>query len=379
MNNYRVKPKVFLLVILSIFICLETPIWAQKDQRKIVFPDLPDYLSLKCDFHIHTVFSDGSVWPNIRVEEAVKDGLDAISLTEHLEYQPHKDDIPHPDRNRSYFLAKEAAKPHDLLIIHGAEITRKMPPGHANALFIKDANLLNVRDSLEAYREAKRQEAFVFWNHPNWVAQQSNGIPIVSDFHKMLIANKLLHGIEVVNDVTFSAEAVDAALRYNLTMLGTSDIHGLVDWSFGLGDGGHRPISIVFSKERTEDAIKEALFAGRTVAWFNNLLIGKEEYLLPLVKQALKFKDKGLLGRSSVHIIEITNNSSAKYSLENLGEYSFYMDGDLIEIEPYETKLIHVITTDANKIGELTFRMINGVIGYKKTMSLSFTVEMSEY
>ncbi|NND33908.1 MAG: PHP domain-containing protein, partial [Saprospiraceae bacterium] len=100
-------------------------------------------MTLKCDFHIHTVFSDGSVWPNIRVDEALKDGLDAISLTEHLEYQPHGEDIPHPDRNRSFEIAKEQAKAHDLLVIHGVEITRKLPPGHANAIFITDANALN--------------------------------------------------------------------------------------------------------------------------------------------------------------------------------------------------------------------------------------------
>ena len=88
--------------------------------RKIVFPDLEDYKTLKCDLHIHTVFSDGNVWPTIRVEEALKDGLDAISLTEHIEYQPHKTDIPHPDRNRSFQIAKEFAKAYDLLIIHAS-------------------------------------------------------------------------------------------------------------------------------------------------------------------------------------------------------------------------------------------------------------------
>ena len=55
--------------------------------RAIEFPNIPGYLTLKCDLHMHTVFSDGSVWPDIRVEEAVKDGLDAIATTEHLELQ----------------------------------------------------------------------------------------------------------------------------------------------------------------------------------------------------------------------------------------------------------------------------------------------------
>ena len=89
-------------------------VYSQDNDRKIDFPDVDGFKTLKCDFHIHTVFSDGLVWPTIRVEEAVKDGLDAIALTEHIEYQPWGDDIPHPDRNRSYEIAKKAALPHDL-------------------------------------------------------------------------------------------------------------------------------------------------------------------------------------------------------------------------------------------------------------------------
>ena len=114
--------------------CIGSGVYAQDLDRKIQFPNVNGYKTLKCDFHIHTVFSDGQVWPNIRIEEAIRDGLDAISLTEHIEYQPHKTDLPHPDRNRSFEVAKEYNKPYDLLLIHGAEITRRMPPGHANAL-----------------------------------------------------------------------------------------------------------------------------------------------------------------------------------------------------------------------------------------------------
>ena len=89
------------------------------------------------DLHTHSVFSDGHVWPNIRVAEALRDGVDVLAVTEHLEYQPHRADIPHPDRNKSYVEAKAAAGKSDILIINGSEITRNMPPGHINAVFIK--------------------------------------------------------------------------------------------------------------------------------------------------------------------------------------------------------------------------------------------------
>ena len=96
-------------------------------------PDIPGYMTLKCDFHLHTVFSDGTVWPTIRVQEAWRDGLDAISITDHIEYQPHKADIP-TNHNRPYEIARPAAESADIILIRGAEITRSMPPGHINAI-----------------------------------------------------------------------------------------------------------------------------------------------------------------------------------------------------------------------------------------------------
>ena len=146
----------FLLVMFSVIVYSQD-IQKLADERIIEFPDIPGYQTLKCDFHQHSVFSDGSVWPNIRVQEAIKDGLDAISITDHIEYQPHKSDIPHPDRNRSFQVALEAGEGNDLIIINGSEITRDMPPGHANAIFLEDVNKLNLNDSIEAYRQAKKR------------------------------------------------------------------------------------------------------------------------------------------------------------------------------------------------------------------------------
>ena len=40
-------------------------------RHEIHFPDLPGYQTLKCDFHTHTVFSDGAVWPTVCVDEAL--------------------------------------------------------------------------------------------------------------------------------------------------------------------------------------------------------------------------------------------------------------------------------------------------------------------
>ena len=79
------------------------------------------------------------------------------------------------------------------MVIKGAEITRDMPPGHNNAIFIEDANKLEIADSIEVFRETQRQGAFVFWNHPNWVAQREDGVARLTDMHRYLIKENLLH------------------------------------------------------------------------------------------------------------------------------------------------------------------------------------------
>ena len=56
----------------------------QAQRRMLSVPELPGYVTLKCDFHMHTVFSDGNVWPIYRVGEAWRDGLDVISITDHI-------------------------------------------------------------------------------------------------------------------------------------------------------------------------------------------------------------------------------------------------------------------------------------------------------
>lgn len=50
----------------------------QQNSRQVInIPDIKGYQTLKNDFHIHTVFSDGQEWLSMRENEAWNDGLDA--------------------------------------------------------------------------------------------------------------------------------------------------------------------------------------------------------------------------------------------------------------------------------------------------------------
>ena len=391
----RIKTLLFLVIISINY----SAIYGQKTEkytRKIFFPDIDGYKTLLTDFHQHTVFSDGSVWPTIRVEEAIKDGLDAISLTEHLEYQPYSKDIPNPDRNRAYNIAKSFAENKNksldrkLIVINGQEITRSMPPGHINAIFLNDANkLLHPKDSLKGILAANKQDAFVFWNHPAWPAQRSDGIAKLDEFHKYLIEKKLLHGIEVVNELYYSEEALRLALENDLTIMGTSDIHGLVDWLFKVPDDnessngtlpGHRPVTIIFSKDKSEDGIKDALFAGKTAVFYNELLIGKEENLKPLVEKCLVINNINDLelgysedGKSTIKKVEIKNVSDAPFILKNLNSFTFETNSDIINIMPNSIHSISV-KTKGEPLNELKFEVLNGIIAPKKYLNISLQI-----
>ena len=350
----------FALIAISFEAAAQTP-HSHSLGRVIKFPDIPGYKSVKCDLHMHTVFSDGAVWPDIRVQEALMDGLDAISLTEHLEYQPHKADIPHPDRNRSYQLALDEAKDHNFIIIRGSEITRSMPPGHNNAIFITDVNKMLVNDSIEVFREAKRQGAFTFWNHPNWTAQRTDGMATLTPMHKLLIREKLLDGIEVVNDQTYSDEALQIALDNNLTIMGTSDIHGLIDWDFVGAEAQHRPITLVFAKEKTDAGIKEGLMNRRTVAFYKNLLIGRNEFLIPLIQESLVIKSASYMGKSNVLQVVIENQSSATFTLRNKSGFTMHTSHDIITIKPGKDNTLQVKTKERIQTAKLTFEILNAV------------------
>jgi hypothetical protein len=366
-------------------------------ERLIEFPDTADYLTLSVDLHTHSVFSDGHVWPRTRIEEALRDGLDALAITEHLEWQPHRADIINPDRNRSYEIARAAAQDTGLLVIPGSEITRAMPVGHINAVFLTDSNALltepeaarTVLDPPEyseltgqwpaenALQVANEQGGFLFWNHPDWTAQAPDGIARPSDFHLAAFARGELHGIEIANGDTYSEEAFQVALDYDLTLIGVSDIHELIDWDYEPYNGGHRPVTLVLATERSSPAIREALFDGRTVVWYKNTLIGRPAHLLPLLRASLVPGAAEYVAETDTAMVPLTNRSDARFILENRSGFTFLNAGDLVEVPPHETVELQVKTRE--RLGDipLAFTVRNALVAPKESAGIEFRIAVS--
>ncbi len=356
--------------------------------RRIVFPKLQDGRSvLAVDLHTHSVFSDGSVWPDVRVEEAKRDGLFALAVSEHLEYQPKAADIPHKDRNRSFKIASDAAvvKPDatgankvPLLVINGSEITKlAIQPGHMNAVFITDANAMLPKAGLnpvdaarEQLKTANAQGGFTFWNHPYWTAQTPDGIAKMDPVHADFIKQGLLHGIEVANGADMSDEAFRIALDNNLTILGTSDIHGLIDWDYDLANGGHRTATLVLTASETEAGVKAALRAGDTVAVYNDNLIGKKANVEAVVRATLKMEVGEALPRSTVQGVSIINDSPVDYMIENLGPNDAYDEGHVFTVKSGSTfTLLMKNVPDPAKLA-LNFKVLNTYVAPREHLVL---------
>lgn len=266
-------------------------------------PDVGSYKTLKCDFHMHTVFSDGEVWPTTRVTEAWRDGLDVIAITDHHIYRPHKADVKE-DIARPHEIALPLARQLGLLLIPAVEFAEG--DLHANALFVTDANAFKGLNLADGFALAQKQKAFVFWNHPGWKATPAWFDPIAAAHD----AGRL-HGVEIVNGKSFYPEAYPWIGEKKLSILSNSDVHAPIDADYRRRE---RPLTLVFAERADAEGIREALLAGRTAAWMGGELWGAETLLRGIWEGALKLSGNQLVSRRGGLILQ--NRSAIPFRIK---------------------------------------------------------------
>jgi hypothetical protein len=197
-------------------------------------------------------------------------------------------------------------------------------------------------------------------------------VATLSDLHQKLIGAGLIQGIEIYNESTYSDEALEIALDHNLTIMGTSDVHGLVDWRFNIQEGGHRPVTLAFAREKTEDELKKAFEERRTAVWFDNTLVGSQEFLSPLIEASLKVSR---LGESPVQTLMIENQSDADFILQNLSEYTLHNKASVFVLKAHETTRLEVKTLETISPISLRFRVLNAFTAPREHPEIAITVE----
>ena len=337
---------------------------AAEVRYELAFPNPPGYQTLVCDFHMHTVFSDGSVWPPTRVNEAWRQGLDAIAITDHLEYQPHKADVS-TDFERSYQLMEGPAKTHRMLLVKGAEITRDTPPGHFNCLFLKEIKPLFTPEFLDAIRAANEQGAFVFWNHQGWKGEEKGQW---QEVHTQMFEKKWFQGMEVANGEQYYPTAHQWCLEKNLTMLGNTDIHE-PDVRLKSLSNEHRTMNLLFVKEATLDGLKEALKAGRTAVWYKDQLIGRPEWLEALFKAGIHVGQPTVRAKTGV-TVEVRNDFPADICLERPGAFRL----EKIVLPAKSTSLLKLTVPDGNKPAELEYTATTLLVAPGKCLTVKLSI-----
>lgn len=335
-------------------------------RKEIRIPNIGDYTTLKCDFHMHTIFSDGSVWPTIRVQEAYYEGLDAIALTDHIEGQPGKKYVG-GDQNSAYEIASQEAGNLNLLLVKAGEITRSMPPGHLNALFLSDVTALETEEYMDAIEEANKQGAFVMWNHPGWQAMQPDTCKWW-DVHEEIYKRGWLHGIEVYNWDEWYPVSLDWCINKNLSFIANSDIHIVASHRFNY-EKYKRPMTLVFAKERSLNGLKNAMFERKTVAFFANQLAGPEKLLQQLFHASLKI-NKPFKTENELAYVEISNPTDLTFILEN--NSPVHQSPKKIEIFPGSTVIIKCVIAD-NRV-KLPYTVTNLHTGMKKNLSVELQI-----
>lgn len=288
------------------------------ERGTIHIPDILGYRTIKADLHLHTHQSDGGVAPYFRAWEAYQEGLDAIALTDH---QPTPRYNKNPDGNISHLQAVKDAEDRGITLIRGAELTSMAwranfkDVGHLNLLFTTDNNRYFPRtDDVTAHQAdsvlavAQADSVWVTANHPGWPDKDS-------EFSQWLIGQikkGRVHGVEIFNDFEFYPRAIDYVYDYNLTPIGATDCHWPIAWRFDL-KRAHRPMTLIFARDNSVAAIREALFARRSVAYSDNTLAGRKEYVEPLLRASVTAEKTGRTRKGKIEVA-LKNVSDIPYS-----------------------------------------------------------------
>jgi len=311
----------------------------RKPPRVITIPDVgapngEQYKVLKGDFHMHSLFSDGHVMPKDRVLEAVDNGLDVISITDHIEYRPNIGSraiqlAENDDHNRSYDFAKAEAATSNVILVRGTEITK--PMWHFNALFVQDINAIAavVDDWEKMLAVSVEQGGFNFWNHPSWIDRAPDTPPFGRKegepmrFHAEIEEARtkgLLHGIEVFNGTSYYPIVLDWCNERDLVPVTVTDIHQS-DWNTYGNQNPLRPMSLILAKDRSYESVKEAFFAKRIVGWAANMVLGRAPWVEQLFKSSVEITKtaSGLSLRSLSDIPCFVEADGRSYPLATLG------------------------------------------------------------
>ena len=319
------------------------------------FPNTEKYFTLQGDFHVHT--SDGSDG-HFSLEEtlaaAKEKALDIIAITDHG-WAVAKREYADKQREKAQKLADEIG----IIYLPGFETGLTYEPrGGCEHIVVFDSDTAKPKefdhwlsedggekDYMKRLTEINEAGAFVIWPHPD---SDYPDIELADEFarepFKKLIDKRYIKGVEVINGATaFNpstwwgeryetkgprgvwtwSRIFDYAIEHNLAIFANTDVHeSLVPCC-----------TLILAKERTRESAREAMEAGRTAAYFEDILWAKpdvaEELMNAMVPVSRYAASQRVKTSSTNAKIAFTNNSPMLLMPE--------IDGHVFVIKPHET------------------------------------------
>lgn len=329
------------------------------ERREIILPTIDGYTLYKADFHTHTIYSDGDVTPRQRVREAWYDGLDIVAITDHLEIRtyekfmlkvlsPYSTGKPFKYQNAGIANKKDKSYPvmanlnaaYDeavyyterenlpIMVVRGTEIWRNTKSiGEFNALFLKDINAICHEDLFESFRRVKEQGGLIMHNHPGYTRTTTE---IAEGEQARAYAEGWIDGVEAVNSTTLYPGIISRCLDRNLFIAANTDAHRPTSHDWPAGGEFFRTMTFIMAKSCTEEDIKEALKAGRTIGYTANNLVGSEKLLAAFINEAVTCRI----------VAENKKKGEVTYSLTNCCSIPFILHrGNSIHtLDPFTTR-----------------------------------------
>ncbi|MBO7393765.1 MAG: hypothetical protein J6U98_06150 [Abditibacteriota bacterium] len=315
------------------------------------FPNTENHFTLQGDFHVHT--SDGSDGKNTteeRMAEAKARGLDVIAVTDHGWVVAERK-YAKKQREKAQKLADELG----LIYMPGFETGLKFPPLNGRehiVVFDTDEDPVDFdhgltedggeHDYMKRIEYLNEKGAFIIWPHPD---SDYPGIELADELArepiKKLIEKGLIKGVELINGDTAEypsqywgerytrqvgprggclwMRVMDYAVKHNLAVFSNTDAHNALIPCY----------TLILAKERTRKGVREALEAGRTAAYFEDILWARRDVAEELIKAMAPFNR--YIADEGRHIVKATfTNTSPMILMPEI-------DGHVFAVQPYES------------------------------------------
>ena len=196
----------------------------------------------------------------------------------------------------------------------------------------------------------------------------------LNPFHTAVTKDGLLHGIEIANGDHYYPNAHRLALKHDLALIGVSDVHELIEWDYqpeAAQNPGHRPVTLLLSNGDSLYAMREALFARRTIVWWKNMLIGRKAHMQQLLAASLQIESIDNTGYRT--LVNIRNTSDALFQLRERSCAHLTSQTGVVEIAPNAVTAVGMHVDDREAVITLDFDVLNALIEPDKTARITLS------